>query len=122
VTIPAGAPSSNQVPGDCQRKICTAEGLYFSIFSFFFSNLCLFFSPKTGNTTSEIDNTDLPVDASDCTENICTNGLKISFNFLLIFPLHSTQEFHQIRHFPKELFVPRMVAESATILVFVSSA
>lgn len=46
-------PPPSQTPGDCQRKACDGQG----------------------GTTSIADNSDLPVDGNDCTDDFCTGGV-----------------------------------------------
>src|SRR5262249_7968644 len=52
VNEPAGA-APNQVSGDCHTIHCDGSG----------------------GSTNDVDDTDLPVDANDCTRNVCTNGV-----------------------------------------------
>ena len=49
----AGTATGSQVPGDCQRSVCDGAG----------------------NITSVIDNSDLPVDGNQCTNDVCNNGV-----------------------------------------------
>ena len=56
--LPQGAPVSAQTPGDCRTAIC--DGM--------------------GGITSVADDTDAPVDAIPCTEEVCMNGTPTLFS------------------------------------------
>jgi len=51
-TAPAGTPTSSQTTGDCHQNQCDASGMI----------------------VSAVDNTDVPVDNNQCTNDVCTSG------------------------------------------------
>ena len=50
--VASGTPTETQTPGDCQRAVCDGAG----------------------NTSIVNDDTDVPVDNNDCTQDLCTSG------------------------------------------------
>lgn len=48
----AGTATTNQTPGDCKQNVCDGSG----------------------GVTTNVDNSDVPVDGRQCTSDVCTNG------------------------------------------------